>query len=398
MANNGGSQKTLRTPLALNTDSHAVISGTAEFEYENTADSQPTRGIRGIVGWSLLLFALLGLLIVASMPAPYVIEQPGPVFDTLGDVNIGGDELPMIQIPLQETFPTEGELSMLTVSVIGSRERPPSWFEVATAYFDVSRTVVPVDVVYPIGETVEDSNQQGQVDMANSQREAIAAALTNLGYEFPSTLTVVETVENGPAAGLLESGDVILTVNGESFPDVTGLRAEIAKNGVNAAAKMVVSRDGQDLALEITPILSENEEPVPVVGIIVASNYDFPFEVDIQLENVGGPSAGMMFALGIIDKLTPDALTGGENIAGTGTISAAGEVGAIGGIRQKMYGALDSGADWFLAPENNCGEVVGNIPNGLQVFSVRTLDDALNVVETVGAGGDTSSLARCRVP
>jgi len=384
--------------LALNTDSHAVRTGTAEFEYENAAGAQPTRGIRGIVGWSLLLFALLGLLVVASMPAPFVIEQPGPVFDTLGDVRIDGDEVPMIQIPLQETFPTEGELNMLTVSILGSRERPPSWFEVATAYFDSSRAVVPVDVVYPIGETVEDSNQQGRVDMANSQREAIAAALTNLGYEFPSTLTVVETLEDGPAAGLLMAGDIVRTVNGESFPDVTGLRAAIAKNGVDAPAGLVVSREGEDLALEITPRLSENEEPVPVVGIIVESNYAFPFDVEIQLENVGGPSAGMMFALGIIDKLTPDALTGGENIAGTGTISAAGEVGAIGGIRQKMYGALDSGADWFLAPETNCDEVTGNIPNGLQVFAVRTLDDALEVVETIGAGGDTSRLATCQVP
>ena len=398
MANNGCSQKTLRTPLALNTDSHADTLGKGEFEYENAADARPNRGIRGIVGWSLLLFALLGLLIVASMPAPYVIEQPGPVFDTLGDVRIGGDELPMIQIPLQETFPTEGELNMLTVTIIGSRERPPSWFEVATAYFDSSRVVVPVDVRYPIGKTVEDSNQQGQVDMANSQREAIAAALTNLGYEFPSTLTVVEAIESGPAAGLLESGDVVLTVNGESVPDVSGLRAAIVKNGVDIPADLVVSREGEELTLEITPQLNDSVEPVPIVGAVVRSNYDFPFEVDIQLENVGGRSAGMMFALGIIDKLTPDALTGGENIAGTGTISAAGEVGRIGGIRQKMYGALDAGADWFLAPETNCGEVTGNIPNGLQVFSVRTLDDALNVVEIIGAGGDTSSLARCQVP
>ncbi len=381
--------------MALNTDPDADTTGIGASGYGHVSDAEPRRRVGGIVGWSLLVFALLGLLVVASMPAPYVIEQPGPVFDTLGDVTIGGDAVPMIQVPLEETYPTEGELNMLTVSVLGNRERPPSWFEVATAYFDSSRAVVPVDVVYPIGETVEDSNQQGRIDMANSQREAIAAALTNLGYEIPSTLTVVETVEEGAAAGLLEAGDVVLTVNGESFPDVTGLRGEIAKNGVDVAANVVVIRDGQEVALEITPKLSVDEQPVPVIGIIVESSYDFPFDVQIQLENVGGPSAGMMFALGIIDKLTPDALTGGENIAGTGTISAAGDVGAIGGIRQKMYGAVDAGADWFLAPETNCDEVTGNIPNGLQVFSVRTLDDALNVVQTIGAGGDTSRLAMC---
>jgi Lon-like protease len=362
----------------------------------NFDDAPPPPRRRGAaIGWPLVVFALVGITVVALLPAPYVIEQPGPVFNTLGDVTIGGDEVPMIQIPLEETFPTEGELNLLTVSVRGNREQPPSWFEVASAYFDSSRAVLPVDSVYPIGESVEDSNEQGRVDMANSQREAIAAALTNLGYDFASTLTVVETIAGAPADGLFLAGDVVLTLNGETFPDVTGLRSEIAKNGTSTPADVVVLRDGQELAIEITPKLGEGDEPTPAIGIVVESSYDFPFDVEIQLESVGGPSAGMMFALGIIDKLTPDALTGGENIAGTGTISAEGSVGAIGGIRQKMYGALDAGAEWFLAPESNCDEVTGNIPDGLVVFSVETLDDALEALETIASGADTSRLATC---
>ena len=132
-----------------------------------------------------------------------------------------------------------------------------------------------------------------------------------------------------------------------------------------------------------------------LIGIQPGATYDFPFDVTVNLGTVGGPSAGMMLALGTYDKLTPGALTGGERIAGTGTITADGEVGAIGGIRQKMYGAQEADADWFLAPAANCNEVVGHVPGGLEVFAVTTLDDALEVVETVAAGGDTSSLARC---
>ena len=124
--------------------------------------------------------------------------------------------------------------------------------------------------------------------------------------------------------------------------------------------------------------------------------YDFPFEVQIQLDKVGGPSAGMMFALGIIDKLTPGQLQGGENVAGTGTIDQSGAVGPIGGIQQKLHGALESGATWFLAPADNCDEVTGNIPDGLTVFSVSTLDQALTALEGIKTG-DTSDLPTCPV-
>ncbi|CAN5420647.1 PDZ domain-containing protein [soil metagenome] len=355
----------------------------------------PRRGGGGWIGWSILAIALIGVTVVALIPAPYVIEQPGPVYDTLGDVTINGEAQPMILIPMEETFPTSGSLNMLTVSIRGNREELPNWLEIATAYFDPSKAVVPVDLVYPIGQSVEDSNQQGAVDMQNSQQEAIAAALTQLGYEFTSTVTVVEAQEDGPSAGMLLPGDVILSLNDQEVTDVTGLRAAIAENGVSKPADVLIRRDGVEQTLRINPAMSDGDNPVPVLGIIAGSDYDFPFTVTIQLENVGGPSAGMMFALGIIDKLSEDTLTGGQNFAGTGTISAGGDVGPIGGIRQKMYGAVGAGADYFLAPKANCDEVAGHIPSGLEVFAVATLDDALDVLETVAASGDTSKLPTC---
>ena len=360
-----------------------------------TPDPGPRRRSTGWIGWSILGVALVGVTVVALVPAPYVIEQPGPVYNTLGAVKIDGSDVQMIQIPSEKTYPTDGTLDMLTVSVRGNRENLPNWLEIASAYFDPSKAVVPIDAIYPVGVTVEESNKQGEVDMQNSQKEAIAAALTELGYNFTSSLTVVGTQPDSPADGILDADDVIVSVNGKSFTDVTGLRGEIAANGTDSPAEIDIVRDGKPMTLDITPVLSAGDDPTPIVGITVGGDYQFPFDVKIQLDNVGGPSAGMMFALGIIDKLTPDALNGGQDVAGTGTISATGDVGPIGGIRQKLYGARDAGAEWFLAPESNCNEVTGHIPAGLTVFAVKTLDDSLAALAAIKSGGDTSSLPTC---
>ncbi|MEP6478350.1 MAG: S16 family serine protease [Rhodoglobus sp.] len=354
---------------------------------------RPRRG--RVIGWLVLAFALVGVTVIALLPAPFVVEEPGPVYNTLGTQESGGKDVPLISIPGQKTYPTDGTLDMLTVRIAGNREDLPSWVEIAGAYLDPSRAVLPIDEIYPVGETVQQSDEQGRIDMQNSQKEAIAAALTDLGYTFPSTLNVVETQKGGPADGVLLPGDIITSVDGQTFADVSALRAGIKANGTDAPATVVVQRDGAEKTLEITPVLSDGDAPVPIIGIIVGSDYTFPFDVKIQLENVGGPSAGMMFALGIIDKLTPGELNGGEDVAGTGTITGAGVVGAIGGIRQKMYGARDAGATWFLAPASNCDEVTGHIPAGLTVFAVKTLDDSLAALKVIAAGGDTSKLPTC---
>ena len=357
-------------------------------------EPEPRRRIRRI-GWSILSVAVVGSVAVALIPAPYVIEQPGPVFNVLGDVTVGGKQVPLIDIPTEKTYVTNGTLDMLTVTIRGNRQDLPTWLDVATAYFDPSRAVVPVDEIYPLGVSLEDSNQQGKVDMQNSQKEAVAAALKKLGYVFPSTLDVVQTQPGSPAEGVLLPGDIILTLDGQSFPDVTGLRAAIKVNGVGAPASIALMRDGVERTIRVTPILSQGDTPVPILGIIVGSDYKFPVDVTIQLENVGGPSAGMMFALGIIDKLSPGKLNGGAKVAGTGTIDSTGVVGPIGGIRQKLYGARNAGAEWFLAPTANCNEVTGHIPAGLTVFAIATLDDALAALKAIESGGDTSSLHAC---
>ncbi len=356
-------------------------------------DEARSRGRR--IGWLLLAVTVFGVLGMAVLPSPYVIERPGPVFDTLGSVSVDGEEVPLITIPTEPTYPTEGSLSLLTVNVLGNPETQPSWFEVAAAWLDPEQSVVPLESVFPPGLSTDDRREQSRIEMENSQQEAVAAALRAIGEPYESRLYVVEAQEGGASVGLLESDDVILSIEGEPVRDVTALRAAIADNGTGSPVVLGIQRDGRELTVEVTPRLSEGENRVPVIGILVAGDYEFPFEVEIELSNVGGPSAGMMFALGIIDKLTPGSLAGGAEVGGTGTIAADGTVGPIGGIVQKMYGAVDAGAEVFLAPADNCDEVVGSIPDGLDVFRVGTLDDAIGVLQTVAEDGDRSALARC---
>jgi Lon-like protease len=346
------------------------------------------------LGFGLLVAAVAGAVAFATAPSPYVVERPGPVYDTLGDVqDADGVDVPLIAIPDETTYPTSGRLDLLTVYLNGSRENPLSWIDVASAWFDPSRTVLPIDLVYPEGQTQEQSDEESAVQMDTSQQDAVAAALTELDIPYGSVLTIAGVIAETPADGVLEEGDQVLTVDGEPVTDVDQLKALLGEAGVGAEVELVIRRGGAEQNVVVTPIASESDGS-PVIGVYASSTYDFPVEVQIQLPGVGGPSAGMMFALGIYDKLTPGELTGDEHIAGTGTIDGGGEVGAIGGIVQKMYGASAAGADWFLAPESNCSEVVGRIPSGLQVFSVGTLDEAITAVEAI-ADGDTADLARC---
>jgi PDZ domain-containing protein len=175
------------------------------------------------------------------------------------------------------------------------------------------------------------------------------------------------------------------------------LQHAIQSNGVAKPVELVVRRGGSLRTLEITPTINPDSKK-PAIGVYTGSTFTFPFDVKIQLQDVGGPSAGMMLALGIYDKLTPGDLAGHAHIAGTGTIDPGGAVGAIGGIRQKMYGARNAGATWFLAPASNCNEVTGHIPGGLTVFAVKTLDDSLADVKAIASGEDTSKLATCSRP
>jgi len=350
--------------------------------------------VTGVVALGISLVALVALTFV---PTPYVIQRPGPVYDTLGTArSADGTEVPLIEVDGATTYPTAGALDLTTVQVIGNRERTPTWFELAMAWTDPTRAVVPIDSVFPQGVSSDERDERNAALMVDSQHEATAAALTELGYDVGAKVRVVEAVDDSPAQGELEADDLVLAIDGTPVDSATRLRDAI-QEADGAEVTLTVERDGEEKQIAITPEKSTDAagDEVWLIGIVLTTDYDFPVDVRLQLDNVGGPSAGMMFALGIIDTLTPGELNGGERIAGTGTIDAAGAVGPIGGIRQKLYGARDAGATVFLAPEENCDEVVGHVPDGLQVFRTGTLEESLDILEVVADGGDTSKLPVC---
>lgn len=338
-------------------------------------------------GWLMLGLTAAIAMGLALLPAPYVIDNPGPTFDTLGTVVVSDEQVALIQISGAPTFETTGELRLTTVTRSGNPESLPGWFDVVTGWFDPTRTVIPVDAAYPPGATVEANLEAARIEMRNSQQESVAAALSYVGVPFTSLLVVSQAMENGPSEGVLKAGDIIVKAAGKPVSDVSELRDIIKASGTRQPLALLLNRDGRLVDVDVLPRMSEGEIRVPMIGILVAGSYEFPIEVDIALENVGGPSAGLMFALGIVDKLTEENITAGHIVAGTGTVNAGGVVGSIGGIRHKMFGALDDGASVFLAPLGNCGDVVGHIPNGLAVYPVATLDDAVDVLRILDAGG-----------
>jgi PDZ domain-containing protein len=347
------------------------------------------------IGWTLILVAVLGAVVVGLLPSPYVIEAPGPVYNTLGSTTVGSKSVPVLSISGRPTYPTSGALDMLTVNLEGDPQNRVNWSEIATAWFDPSKTITPIDEIYAPQETVEQSNKEGSAEMADSQQQATAAALYQLGIKFTSVVTSDGTAKGSPASKVFRKGDILKTLNGHTFVDADQLHSLIVANGTHKPATVTFIRGGQTRTAQLTP---ESTSSGPFLGVYLTEKYTFPFPVKVQLQDVGGPSAGMMFALGIIDKLTPGQLNGGKHVAGTGTISAYGVVGAIGGIRQKMYGARAAGATYFLAPASNCGGsdgVRGHIPAGLTVFATSSLKQSVADLKAIASGTGLNKLKTC---
>jgi PDZ domain-containing protein len=321
-------------------------------------------------------------------PVPYAELTPGPTFDVLGTQDGTASGTPLISITGKQTYPTTGQLRMVTVGVSEESYQMPLG-EALAGWLSTDEAIVPKDTIYPPGETQQQSDAENTQEMTDSQDSAVTAALGALGIKpTGSEIVIADVTDGSPAAGKLQSGDVIDAVDGT--PITTG-----GTTGMTQVTETVQKlTPGQQVTFEITrdnkkqtvTTGTQNSGGKAAVGIAIESENVFPFDVNIQLNNVGGPSAGMMFALGIIDKLTSTNLTGGKIIAGTGTIDAQGNVGAIGGIQMKTIGARDAGATVFLAPAGNCAEAKANQPAGLELVKVNTLQDALNALADIRAG------------
>jgi PDZ domain-containing protein len=218
--------------------------------------------------------------------------------------------------------------------------------------------------------------------MASSQELATAAALTQLHIKYQTQVRVLSTVAGYPASKVLKAGDIVEAVDGKPVTGQSSLSSMIGAHPVGSTLQLQVLRGGKTLTV---PVTSKVSGGTPVIGVQVQEQYKFPFNVRISVGDIGGPSAGMMFALGIVDMLTPMNLTGGKFIAGTGEITATGQVQPIGGIQQKMVGARNAGATVFLTPAGNCSDTKGAVPAGLRVVKVSTLSQAVSDLEAIKA-------------
>ena len=328
---------------------------------------------------------VVALAVAILVPVPYVILGPGPTLNTLGKDSSGH---PLITVSGHAAYPTDGHLNMVTVSYIGGPGTNLSIFQALQAWLSPAEAVVPESELFPPGQSAQQTQQQDTAQMTGSQQTATAAAFNALHIPFQTQVAIAATVPGTSAAGVLKAGDVVLSVDGTPVKGETSLTSLITSHPAGSVLRLSVLRDGKTMELSVR---TKEVSGRPVMGVEVIEQYKFPFSVKISVGDIGGPSAGMMFALGIIDKLTSDNLTGGKFIAGTGEITSTGQVQPIGGIQQKMVGARDAGATVFLAPASNCSDVRGAIPAGLRVVKVATLSQAMSDLEALKKGQSVPS-------
>jgi PDZ domain-containing protein len=335
-----------------------------------------SRRVRTLLVGGVLFLVLFVLAL--TLPVPYVILSPGPTFNTLG-TDESGNQI----IVINGTTPknTTGHLNMTTVNV---STQPLTAFAALDGWLLHDEVVVPKSSVYAPGKSQKQVDQENSQDFAESQDDAIAAATCELGY--PAKFGVI-VVQDGPAKNKLQPADILQTLDGKSVDSAARLSALMQTEKPGTQVTIQVLRSGQPKTLSITLGSPNAGSKGARIGVQVGSVCAAPFSVDLGLGNqIGGPSAGLMFALGIIDKVGNDDLTKGTFIAGTGTIDADGKVGPIGGIQLKMIAARKAGATVFLAPAGNCPDVKGAIPKGLNVIKVDTLDDAVQDLRAIQSG------------
>jgi Lon-like protease len=330
-----------------------------------------------------LLVAAIGVLIAIIVavvaPVPYVALTPGPTLNTLGSLS----GKPLISVKGHTTYPTKGNLNMVTVSFLGGPGVRFNIFAALSAWLNPHDAVVPESEIFTPGQSTQQVAKEDTEEMANSQQTATAAALCQLNIPFRTVDTVQATVPGMPAAAALRAGDVIAAVDGTPVTCRSDAGTLIKARKPGAPVELTILRHG---ATEHVRLATANVQGVPEIGVELLEGFVFPFNVTFNVGEIGGPSAGLMFALGLIDKITSDNLTGGRFIAGTGEIEADGTVDPIGGIQQKMVGARSAGATVFLTPAANCPDTAGAVPAGLRLIKVSSLAGAIADLDALKAG------------
>lgn len=328
-------------------------------------------------------------------PTCYVSLHPGPTRDTFELVDVAGE-------PVTDST---GSLLLTTVAV----EEDLDLLEWFRRTLSPTTSEVPRDVIFPGGNRGEVS-ERNAVLMQGSQTDAAVAALRHLGYEVDERLDGAEVFEIGSPTAVdddqLQPGDVIVEVDGRRTRDAEAVADAIRRHEPGEQVTLTV-RDGTERRTTTVELIASPDAPDrALLGVVLIPSLTLPVDVQIDAGAIGGPSAGLMFALAVVDLLEPTDLTGGEVIAGTGTIGRDGRVGSIGGIRQKVLGALERSdapaATVFLVPEGNLPAARSvAVPSELLLVPVGTLDDAVRALRELRQGrrpGDALALSPSTSP
>jgi PDZ domain-containing protein len=325
--------------------------------------------------------AALTLVLIAALAAgslirlPFYSLQPGPARDVTKLVSIRGES----------TYPSRGALLLTTVAVSA---RPISLYEGLASVFDPATELVQRSVIVSPGLSDAQQDELNLVDMLQSKYAAAVVAMRALGRPVPRIpgARVVHVFKDSPSAGKLRDGDVITGIDGVSVIDVVALTTRIRAHKPGEQVTVAVQRADKVLTMRVGTRRGTDEEgkPRPVIGVSLAPAFRFPVDVQIDTQDIGGPSGGLVFALAIAEVLGRGDLTKGHVVAATGTIDLDGRVGEIGGIEQKVRAAERSGADVFLVPASEAAQAQ-KVARSLRVIGVRTLDEALLALEGLSA-------------
>ncbi len=338
-----------------------------------------------------LLLPLIALVVVGlTVPVPYVAMGQGPTVDTLGvtDIEVEGDDgpevvtVPVVEVTGVETDETGGHLNMTTVAVRDGL----TLFDALGYWASGDTGIVPRDQVYAPGKSRDEVIAENEEDFLSSEQAAELAAMRYLG-ELDTIVT--EVGEDSGAYGVLEDGDVLLAVDGAPVEGGSlGLLELLTGVEPGQTVQVTVRRDDREQDLEVIAGEPVGDRDGASLGVSIAEEITSPAEVSFNLAGIGGPSAGLMFTLALIDMLSPGELNAGLFVAGTGAIDEFGTVAPIGGIPYKMAAADEVGATVFLVPADNCTEAVRTAPDDLTLVRVDTVDDAIDSMAAIGAGRD----------
>jgi Lon-like protease len=356
-------------------------------------NATPTRASRRIrtLAWGavpvLLLTALVSMGRIPgtdiSLTVPYAAEGPGPMFDTLGAV----EGVPVIEIDGAPVDDTAGELRMTTVSVRSNM----TLAQALGRWLTTDDTLVPIEQVFPPNLSPEQIEQANKQAFTSSEAAATVAAMNHLGR--PVEISVVEVLPDTAAAGRIEAEDVIVAVDGQEVDQPGQVQEIVRAKEPGEPVTLELRRGGEQVSEEIELGANPQNEQMAMLGVLMGSQPTDGVDVNFNLQDIGGPSAGMIFSLAVIDKLSPGELNAGRKVAGTGTIAEDGTVGSIGGIAHKARAAAADGVELFLAPAPNCAEAVGGLDggSGMVVAKVSTLDEAITAMADFGAGREVET-------